>query len=165
MKLVKATEQAKQYCYKLSTNNMAPYYERWGEPVLDEAQWMDITSAYDIHLIVTGGGQTIGFVSVQADPNDPSAMFTAEIQIEEGHRGEGTFKEIRFYIRGLMLDMGLAAMTGSIHRDNPLVSFYEKIGYRKVGITSTRYSIKKEFSPEEIEETKSKVLQSTKDSQ
>lgn len=150
MKLTKATQQDLAYCAKLSIANMTPYYERWGEVVLTEAQWYAAMSGVDVYLVTNDVGP-VGYVSVQPDPKDPKAMFLVEIQVGDGYRGEGVFKSIRPYIRRLMKDGGFTAITGSVHRDNPLVAFYEQIGYHKVDITPTRYSIRKDFTAEQLQ--------------
>lgn len=150
MELIKANEADTSYCAALSIDNMTTYYKRWGEPVLDETAWRKVTAGCEFYLVVKDGVR-VGFISVEIDPSDPKALFLVEIQMENGHRGEGALKAVRPDIRKIMRDKGLTAITGSVHRDNPLITFYEAIGYRKTSITPTRYNIRKDFSEAELQ--------------
>jgi GNAT superfamily N-acetyltransferase len=85
-----------------------------------------LDEGYFYYLIHSSSGEPIGYLSVTPQDSD---FFLSKFYIVSFHRGKGYGRQTMDFVQTLAQKRGFARITLTVHKRNPSVAVYQKMGF------------------------------------
>ena len=91
-----------------------------------EAIAAQLGEGYFYYLIHSPSGEAVGYLSVIPQESD---FFLSKFYIDSSHRGKGYGRQAMDFVQSLARKRGFARITLTVHKRNPSVAIYQKMGF------------------------------------
>ena len=117
------------------------------------ARWLERQAADEVHVAVAVvDGLPVGRVGLDLVRRAPDASFVWAAHVEHDWQSRGVGTALMRRLEEVTRERGLRAIELYVGKDNPRAqALYERLGYRVVGETTTRWSYRDERGQEVVE--------------
>ncbi len=91
-----------------------------------EAISAQLEEGYFYYLVHSPRGEPIGYLSVIPQESD---LFLSKFYIDSSHRGKGYGRKAITFVQAIAQKRGFARITLTVHKRNPSVAVYQKMGF------------------------------------